>query len=177
MALWNETAPHATDSETVRANSSENPKTKLSEEEMVSQMAALTLAGHETTANTVTWCLYELANHPDYQEKLREEIVQKRAEVNTRGDQDFSMEDLEAMEYLQAAIKVRACESKPSHCSHQIQETLRFHPIVYHLLREAGKDDIIPLSQPITTAKGNVLTDIPVAKGQHIMVNVAAYNR
>ncbi|KIP03775.1 hypothetical protein PHLGIDRAFT_129943 [Phlebiopsis gigantea 11061_1 CR5-6] len=145
----------------VRANSSENPKTKLSEVEMVSQMAALTLAGHETTANTVTWFLYELANHPEYQEKLREEITHKRAEINARGDQDFSMEDLESLEYLQAAIK----------------ETLRFHPIVYHLIREAGKDDVIPLSQPITTETGKVITDIPVGKGQHIMINVAAYNR
>lgn len=69
-------------------------------------MATLTLAGHDTTANTVTWLLWELAKNQDYQEKLRAEITQKREEVTARGDVDFSMEDLDSMDYLQAAIKV-----------------------------------------------------------------------
>ena len=90
----------------MRANASENPKSKLTEEEMVSQMAALTLAGHETTASTITWLLWELAKHPEFQQKLRDEISQKRVEINARGDADFTMDDLESMEYLQAAIKV-----------------------------------------------------------------------
>ena len=73
---------------------------------MVSQMATLTLAGHETTANTITWLLYELATHPDYQQKLRDEIAAKRAELNEHGDADFSMDDLESMPYLHAALRV-----------------------------------------------------------------------
>ena len=69
--------------ELVRANASQNPATKLNEEETISQMAAFTLAGHETTANTITWLLYELAKNPDIQNKLRIEIQEKRAEVST----------------------------------------------------------------------------------------------
>lgn len=72
---------------------------------MVSQMATLTLAGHETTANTITWLLWELAKHPDFQDKLRGEIAQKRAEIAARGGFDFTMDDLESMTYLQAALK------------------------------------------------------------------------
>ena len=155
---------------------SENPKTQLSAEEMRSQMSAMTLAGHETTANTVTWVLYELARHPDYQAKLRGEIARKRAELNARGEPDFSMEDLEGLEYLQAAIKVRSVVCGLAG-THWVQETLRYHPIVYHLIREAGKDDVIPLSRPITTAKGEVITEIPVAKGQQVMINISVYNR
>jgi alkylphenol/PAH-inducible cytochrome P450 monooxygenase len=90
----------------VQANVSEDPNRKLSEVEMESQMTALTLAGHETTANTVTWLLWELAKHPEYQDKLRAAIIDKRSEVNARGDQDFSIDDLESVEYLQAAIMV-----------------------------------------------------------------------
>nr|BAL05189.1 cytochrome P450 [Phanerodontia chrysosporium] len=145
----------------VRANSSENPRSQLSEEEMVSQMATLTLAGHETTANTITWLLYELAKHPEYQQKMREEIAVKRAEINARGDADFTMDDLESMQYLHAALK----------------ETLRYHPIVYHLAREASKDDVIPLAYPVTTIKGETVSEIPIAAGQIIMPNIAAYNR
>ena len=91
----------------MRANASEDPRSRLSDEEMVAEMNALTLAGHETTANTVTWMLFELARHPGFQDMLRAEIVQKRAEVSARGDADLGMDDLESMAYLQAAIKVR----------------------------------------------------------------------
>ena len=73
---------------------------------MIAQMNALTIAGHETTSNTITWLLWELAKHPEFQDKLRAEIAEKRSEVAVRGDQDFSMEDLESMKYLQAALVV-----------------------------------------------------------------------
>ncbi|KAI0701973.1 cytochrome P450 [Cytidiella melzeri] len=147
----------------VRANMSENPSLQLSKEEMVSQMAALTLAGHETTANTLTWMLWELSKQPQFQDQLREEIKQKREEVAGRDGEgaDFRMEDLEGMPFLQALLK----------------EILRFHPIVYHLLRRAGKDDVLPLSEPITTSTGAVISEIPVAKGQAVLVSICAYNR
>lgn len=162
----------------VRANASEDPRSKLSEEEMVSQMSAFTLAGHETTANTITWMLWELSKHPDYQDKMRAEIRQKRTEATARGDADFTIEDLESMEYLQAAIKVRCVYQTVHHTlMRDIQETLRFHPIAYHLNRVASQDDIIPLAYPIVSAKGEVITEIPISKGQEIMPNIAAYNR
>ena len=69
-------------------------------------MAAFIVAGHETTASTTTWLFYELAKHPEFQEKMRAEITAKRAAVSARGDSDFTMEDLESMMYLQAVLKV-----------------------------------------------------------------------
>ena len=48
---------------------------------------------------------------------------------------------------------------------------------MYHLVRAAGKDDIIPLSQPITTVDGEVINEIPVGKGQGLMFSICAYNR
>ena len=86
---------------------SENPSTRLSDEEMRSQMFAMTLAGHETTANTVTWLLWELARHAGIQDQLRQEIAEKRAEVTANGSYDFALDDLESMPLLQAVIKVR----------------------------------------------------------------------
>lgn len=87
---------------------SENPSLQLSKYEMVSQMAALTIAGHETTANTITWLLWELSKAPHFQDKLREEIRQKREEIAARDGEgaDFRMEDLESMPFLQALLKV-----------------------------------------------------------------------
>ena len=80
---------------------------QLSKAEMVAQMATLTIAGHETTANTLTWLLWELAKQPKYQDQLRDEIKHKREEVVDRDGEgsDFRMEDLESMPFLQALLK------------------------------------------------------------------------
>lgn len=80
---------------------------------MLAQMNALTLAGHETTANTIAWLFYELARHTEFQDKLRAEVLEKRRELATRGEQDYNIEDLESMKYLQAAITVSARMSIP----------------------------------------------------------------
>ena len=95
------------DLELVRANTSENPQSKLTHEEMVSQMSAFTLAGHETTTGAITWLLWELSRHPEYQKRIRAEIDAKRIEANKRGDASFTIDDLESIDYLQAAISVR----------------------------------------------------------------------
>ena len=73
---------------------------------MIAQMATLTLAGHETTSNTLSWALWEIAKLPEYQEKMRAEIASVRGKVTDRGDNDFTMEDLESMTYVNAALKV-----------------------------------------------------------------------
>ena len=95
----------------VKANISENPKTRLSKEEMMAQMATLTLAGHETTANTLTWYLYELARNPAYQDKLREEVMAVQAQITARGDTKVTVGDLDSMVYLQAGMKVSLLQS------------------------------------------------------------------
>ncbi len=94
-------------SSTVKANNSENARLRLGEEEVLAQMHHLTAAGQETTSSTLSWMLYELAKHPEYQVRIREEIRAVRALVVERGDTAFSPEDLDGMKYTLAAIKVR----------------------------------------------------------------------
>ena len=69
-------------------------------------MHHLTAAGHETTSNTLTWMLYELSKRPAYQARMREEIQATRAQVVSRGDSSFTMDDLDGMKVVLAAIKV-----------------------------------------------------------------------
>jgi hypothetical protein len=45
------------------------------------------------------------------------------------------------------------------------------------MTRESAKDDVIPLSKPITTASGEVVNEIPVPKGMKFMLSIPAYNR
>lgn len=89
----------------VRANAAENPKQRLSDEEMVAQMSTLTLAGHETISTTLSFLLWELAKAPEYQTLMREEILITRE--NLSSDSEFSIEELDGMPYTVAAIKVQ----------------------------------------------------------------------
>ncbi|KAF4606808.1 hypothetical protein EYR38_000863 [Pleurotus pulmonarius] len=143
----------------VRANLSEDPKCQLDEDEMLSQMAAIILAGHETTASTLTWLLYELSRHPQDQNMMREEIRELRAKL-PRGT-EFTMSHLDSMTFTNACVK----------------EALRLYPVVPMLARTAGTDDVIPLALPIVTKDGETLTELAIHKGQSILVSVCAYNR
>jgi len=108
----------------VKANASEDGKTRLNEEEIHAQMRSvmaiclagvlkfivnhrtIILAGHETTANSLCWTLLELSKHPEIQHKLRAEIRAKEREVHVRSNLDFSLADFEGMPYTLAVIKV-----------------------------------------------------------------------
>jgi cytochrome P450 len=63
------------------------------------------LAGHETTASTITWALYELSRRPDFQNNIREEIKSTRAQAAQRDD-ELSVAELDSMKYLMALMKV-----------------------------------------------------------------------
>lgn len=47
---------------------------EITEHEFIGNILLILLAGYETTANAITYALYALANHPEIQEKLREEV-------------------------------------------------------------------------------------------------------
>ncbi|KAL0066653.1 hypothetical protein AAF712_006256 [Marasmius tenuissimus] len=122
-------------------------------------MATIIFAGHETSASSLNWILYELARHPEYQEKIYQEIKELREQ--TRNEQELSSRDVEGLTYLNAVIK----------------ESLRLHPIVPELIRQAEVDDVIPLDYPIVDASGAPLSGIPVVRGQRVVVSIAQYNR
>jgi cytochrome P450 len=69
--------------------------------------STLLLAGHETTSNTITWALFELAKHPEIQSRLRAEIGETEAAIHARGNVDFSIADFDSMPYTTAVMKVR----------------------------------------------------------------------
>ncbi|RPD78489.1 cytochrome P450 [Lentinus tigrinus ALCF2SS1-7] len=145
----------------IKANASADPKTRLTDAELMAEMYTLTLAGHETTSSTLTFLTYELARHPEYQARMRKEIQDRRALAAARGDADFTVEDLDSLSLTVNAIK----------------ETLRFHPIVPQLFRVAVKDDVIPLSHPVVSTTGETITEVPVQAGQVIVTSFAAYHR
>ncbi|KAJ3973347.1 cytochrome P450 [Lentinula raphanica] len=160
-ALLEDKSKHDIMSLLVKANAGENPKARLTEAEMISQMRVLLLAGHETTANTLSWLFYELVRDLDLQNKLREEIRAAEKVAAARGESELTIVDLEKMQLLGATVK----------------ELLRYHPVAIHMFRRADEDDVLPLSTPITTTTGEVLTELPVPKGTRTIISITAYNR
>ncbi|KAG0695495.1 cytochrome P450 [Suillus ampliporus] len=145
----------------VQSNLKEDARSQLSEREMLSQIATILVAGHDTTSSTLTWMLYELSKHPEDQRRIRDEIKAARANAEARGDADLLPSDLSNMAFTNAVIK----------------EALRIHPIVPTLIREADSDDVIPLAQPIETKSGKIIHEIPISKGQGITASICTYNR
>ncbi|KAK0496994.1 cytochrome P450 [Armillaria luteobubalina] len=145
----------------VKENVSEDPKAQLNEEEILGQMNTIMFAGHETTANTLSWTFLELARHPEVQDRLRAEIREKEKLIFARGDTEFSVQDLDSMPYLTAVVK----------------EVLRVNPIAHTIARTAAQDDVLPLSKPVTLTTGKTVQEIAIPKGTFIIASVAGYNR
>ncbi|KIM58519.1 hypothetical protein SCLCIDRAFT_16779 [Scleroderma citrinum Foug A] len=145
----------------VKANMDAEAKNKLSDEELYSQMRILLIVGHESTSHTINWTLLELARNAEMQTRLRAEIRERESIIRSRGDLQFTVNDLESMPYLTAIIK----------------ESLRCNNAAPQVYRMAGQDSILPLSKPITTKSGKLMLELPLPKGTRIIMSVSAYNR
>ncbi len=93
----------------------------LSREEMLNELMALFLAGHETSANGLTWTLMLLDQHPEAKEKLREEVNR------VIGSGEVTFDKLAQLTYVRQVI----------------DESLRLYPPAWIIGREAlGPDQI-----------------------------------
>ncbi|KAJ6477923.1 cytochrome P450 [Mycena vitilis] len=125
----------------------------LSTEDIIAQTALILIAGQETTANTLAFGLMELARHPDFQDKLRAEIVGASASARNAA--------YDSMPLLNAFLK----------------EILRLYPAVPLLDRVAMQDTVLPLSQSVTTLTGERVNQIAIQKGQVVTMAIASYQR
>jgi cytochrome P450 len=70
----------------------------MSDSQLRDEIITLILAGHETTAVTLTWTWYLLAQHPEIEAKLRQEIA-------ALGNKPLTLADLEQLPYTDMVIK------------------------------------------------------------------------
>ena len=129
----------------------------------------------------LAFTLWELAKHPNIQEKLRAEVNETLVKVKARGDAEFTANDFETMPYLVAVTKVcwkrlflRLNEGE----THSVlsKESLRVHPISVEVSRTPIQDDIMPLSKPVVGSSGKVYAELPVPKGTPISISMLGYN-
>ena len=100
--------------------------------------------------------MWALAQNPDIQTKLREEV---RTIAGEPTYDDFV--DLNLLPYLDAVCK----------------EAMRMFPIASRNEKAVKEDDIIPLRHPIRGADGSWVKSIPVKKGQVIHIPSIGINR
>ncbi|CAK7303344.1 Cytochrome P450 3A12 [Vulpes lagopus] len=91
----------------------------LSDLELVAQSVIFIFAGYETTSTSLSFLMYELATHPDVQQKLQEEI-----DATFPNKALPTYDALVQMEYLDMVLN----------------ETLRLYPIAGRLERVCKKD-------------------------------------
>ncbi|KNE66938.1 hypothetical protein AMAG_11413 [Allomyces macrogynus ATCC 38327] len=104
----------------------QNEGNALSEHELVCEVRTFLAAGHETTASVLASLVLSLAQHPEIQQELRDEVESSVA----------ALEDYDALAKLPLLNKV-------------INETLRLYPPAYITFRAAVSDVALP-----TTALG-----------------------
>ena len=91
----------------------------MSDRQMVSEIKTLIVAGHETTASTLSWIWYLLSQHPEAEKKLSKELN------ILLGGESPNLGDLVKFSYTRQII----------------DEAMRLYPAGWLLTRKAVKDD------------------------------------
>jgi len=144
----------------VKANSALRPDWRLTDEEVIAQVRTIMFAGHETTARTLTFALWEFAKNRRVQEKLRAEIKETLGRIRMRGDSDFTVSDIDSMPYLLAVGK----------------EVLRVYPVAIEIPRAPNQDDVLPLSKPVVGVSGKVYKELHISAGTPLFISTIGYN-
>ena len=74
---------------------------QLNDQEIIDHLIFILMAGHDTTASSLTTLSYLLAKHPEWQEKLRAEVQTFDAEHGS----DYQLKDLRKLEMMSLCIK------------------------------------------------------------------------
>ena len=94
----------------------------MTDRQLRDEVLTLVMAGHETTANALTWTFYLLSQHPDVRRKVEEEVAR---EV---GDGPLDVAALSRLEYVERVVK----------------EAMRLYPPAWIVERDNLEDDVLP---------------------------------
>ncbi|KAH9852301.1 cytochrome P450 [Lenzites betulinus] len=139
----------------LKANTQASDEDRLSDEELIGQMVTMTFAAMDTTSNVLSQILHLLAQHPDVQERVRAEVLEA-----SHDGRDIPYDELVALPYLDAVCR----------------ETLRMFPPATFVFREAQRDMVLPLSEPIRGLDGTLIREIAVPKDTVVHVGIMGSN-
>jgi cytochrome P450 len=93
----------------------------MSDQQLRDEVMTIFLAGHETTANALTWTLYLLSGHPEVRGRLEREVA------SALQGRRPGVEDLPKLGYVLAVV----------------QESMRLYPPVWLLMRNTEREDVL----------------------------------
>ncbi|XP_061401516.1 probable cytochrome P450 6a21 [Musca vetustissima] len=108
--------------------------TNLTLEEIAAQAFVFFNAGFETSSTTLSFALYELAKHPEVQDRARKEVMEKLDKYQG----ELSYECMKEMTYLEQIL----------------METLRLYTVLPVLNRVALEDYVVPQNPKYVIKKG-----------------------
>ena len=91
----------------------------MSDQQLRDEVMTIFLAGHETTANALTWTFYLISEHPEIEERLQKEIYSILGNKT-----DISFDDIQKLEYTTKVLT----------------ESMRLYPPAWALGRQAIND-------------------------------------
>ena len=83
----------------IAAQDTEGDGGRMSDEQLRDELMTLFLAGHETTANALTWTWYLLAQHPEIEQRLHAELDQV-----LQGRERFTVADYPRLRYTEMVV-------------------------------------------------------------------------
>ncbi|GMT21525.1 hypothetical protein PFISCL1PPCAC_12822, partial [Pristionchus fissidentatus] len=134
----------------------ENSRGNLTMEEVHAETETFMFGGHDTTSATLGWALWCLANHPEIQERVHDEL---KSVFGDDADRDCTKADFDKLVYLDRCIK----------------ETLRLFPSVPFMLRHLEND--LKMG-PYVVPRGSKLAIAPhiVHRNERIYPNPLVYD-
>ncbi len=115
---------------------------RMTDKQLRDEVLTMLMAGHETSANVLTWTWYLLSQHPDVEAKLAAEL---REVLDGRMP---AMHDLSRLTYAEMVL----------------QESMRIYPAIYSFHRNAIREDEI---RGYAIAPGQVLSISPYVVHRH----------
>ncbi len=93
----------------------------MSREQLRDECKTMFLAGHETTALTLSWTLWLVASHPEIQQRMADEVK------TVVGNRSPSLDDIKALPFMEQVIR----------------ESMRLYPPAWVIQREALTDVLL----------------------------------
>ena len=93
----------------------------MTDRQLRDEVMTMFAAGHETTANALSWTFYLLSTHPDVRRRARAEILE------VQGDRLPAFADLGALDLVGRVF----------------QESMRLYPPAWMITRRAAEDDVV----------------------------------
>ncbi|XP_038422927.1 cytochrome P450 4F6 isoform X1 [Canis lupus familiaris] len=130
---------------------------QLSDEDIRAEADTFMFEGHDTTASGLSWVLFNLAKHPEYQERCRQEVQEL---LRDREPQEIEWDDLAQLPFLTMCIK----------------ESLRLHPPVTVIARRCTQDIVLPDGRVIPKGNNCVLSIFGIHHNPSVWPEPEVYN-